>query len=57
MLVTLAIILILVSGGMLVYKARQEDGTYNWKTGAAGVLAILVAIWEAASHTITGLFN
>lgn len=57
MLLTLVLVLVLVAGGLLVWKARQEDGTFNWKLGAAGLLGIGIALWEAVANGLTGLFN
>lgn len=56
-MLTLVLLAVIVIGGLLVWKARQPDGTFNWKLGASGLLAIAASLWEVLSHGITGLFN
>ena len=51
------LVLAIAVGGLLVWKARQPDGTYNWKLGASGLLAIAVGLWEAFANGISGIIN
>lgn len=51
------LLIIVVLGGLLIWKARQPDGTFNWKTGLAGLMAIATGLIELVSHGISGLFN
>ena len=50
MLFFLIAVVLLVGGGVFVYKARQPDGTFNWGHATAGIAAIAASAVAAFMH-------